>query len=101
MEFLDKCGASDSGITIPPWANFHHPPSRKFPSSVFNQACSCGVYHGSHSDKVHGHKTGVNEAEVCPPVRVPHLASLSALRFPEQLLSPPSGALSIAWPLLT
>jgi hypothetical protein len=69
---------------------------RKFPPSVSNQACSCEVYHGSHSDKGHGNKAAVSEAEVCP-VRAAHLASYQPFGFPKQQLSPSSGALSSAW----
>jgi hypothetical protein len=75
-------GASDSGIAIQPLANFQHPPSRKFSSSVLSQACFCGVCHGSHSDKGPGNKGAISEAEVGPPVRTDHLDAPSASLFP-------------------
>jgi hypothetical protein len=85
---LTNVGASDSGMTMQPLVNFHHPFSRKFPPSVSNQDCSCEVYHGSHSDKGHRNKTAASKAEICPPVRAAYLASLSALCFPRTLLVP-------------
>jgi hypothetical protein len=44
---LASVGASDSGMAMQPSPNFHHPSGRKCPSSVLNQAYSCGLYHGS------------------------------------------------------
>jgi hypothetical protein len=62
---------------------------RKFPPSVSNQACSCEVYHGSHSDKGHGNKAAASEAEVCPPVRTTCLTSLSDFWFPQTAVVSP------------
>jgi hypothetical protein len=36
----------------------------------------------SHLNNRHRNKAAVSEAEVCPPVRAAHLASLSAFQFP-------------------
>jgi hypothetical protein len=36
MELLEKCGVSNSVITIQPSANFHHLPGRKLPPSFSN-----------------------------------------------------------------
>jgi hypothetical protein len=62
--------------------NFQHQPSRTFLPSISNHTCCCEVNHGSHSDKGQGSKAVASEAEVCPPVRVVHLALLSAFWFP-------------------
>jgi hypothetical protein len=86
---LTNVGASNSGIVIRPLANFHHLLGRKFPSSVLNQACYCGVYCGSHSNKGHRNKAAVSEAEICSPVRAAHLASLSAFWFPWTIIVSP------------
>jgi hypothetical protein len=90
---LTNVGPSDSGMAMWQSVNFHLPSSRKFPPSLSNQACFCEVYHGSHSDKGHKNKAADSETEVCPLGKAAHLASLSAFWFPEQLSSPPSGAL--------
>jgi hypothetical protein len=89
MELLDSVGASDSGMAMWPSANFHHPSCRKFSPSVSNQACSCDVYCGYHSDKGHGNRAAVSEAEVCPPVRAAHLASPSVFQFPQTAVISP------------
>jgi hypothetical protein len=88
MGLLDKLGASDSGMTMWPSANFYHPSSRKLPSSVLNQACSCDVFHGSHSGKEHGNKAAVRAVGAGPLMRAACLASLSDFQFPEQLYLP-------------
>jgi hypothetical protein len=71
---LTNVGASDSGMAMQPSVDVYHPSSRKFPSSVLNQACSCEVYRGSHSDKGHRNKTAASEAKVCPLVGATCLA---------------------------
>jgi hypothetical protein len=75
---MTNVGASDSGMAMQPSVDFRHPSGGKFSSSVSNQACSCEVYHGSHSDKGPKNKAAANEAKVCPLVSAVHLASLSA-----------------------
>jgi hypothetical protein len=79
---LTNEGASDSGIAVWWLAKFHHLPGENFSSIILNQACSWGVYCGSHSDKGHRNKADVSEVEVFPPVRAVCLAFLSAFWFP-------------------
>jgi hypothetical protein len=76
---LTNAGASDSGMPMQPSANFHHLFSRKCPSSVLRQACSCGVCYGSHLAKGHGNKAGVKAVGASPLMKGACLASLSAL----------------------
>jgi hypothetical protein len=73
-----------------------HPPGRKLPPSVLSQACSCDVYHGSHSEKGHRNKAATSKAEFCPPMRAAWLASLSAFQFPWTLVVSPFGVLGNA-----
>jgi hypothetical protein len=93
MELLDKCGSQRlrcDNVAI----------SKLLPKCsplVTSQACFCEVYHGSHSDKGHGNKAAISEAEVCPPVRAKFAwLPYQSFNFPEQLWSFPSGALGSA-----
>jgi hypothetical protein len=86
MELLDKC--RDSDMSIWPSANFHHLSGRKCPFSVLNQACSCGVHHGSHLAKEHGNKA-IRTARDGPLMRAACLASLSAFQFPWAIVASP------------
>jgi hypothetical protein len=79
---LTNVGATDSSVAMQPSVNFHHPPGRKFSPSFSNQACSCDIYYGTHSNKGHGNKAAASEPKVCPPVKVGRLAFLSAFWFP-------------------
>jgi hypothetical protein len=101
MELFDKCGSQWLRYGNAATVDVYHPASRKFPSSVSNQACSCEVYHGSHSDKGHRNKAAASEAEVCFPVRAVHLAFLSAFLFAQTAIVSSSGALGSAWLLLS
>jgi hypothetical protein len=54
-----------------------------------NQACSCGVYCGSHSAKGHGNKAAIRTVGAGPLVRATCSISLSAFQFPRALVASP------------
>jgi hypothetical protein len=75
-----------TGIAIRLSANFHHPSGRKFSPLVSKQVFSCGVYHGSHSNKRHENKVALKTVRDGPLVRATCLASLAAFRFPQAIV---------------
>jgi hypothetical protein len=79
--------ASDSGMAMQPWINFHHVSGRKLPPLVSNQACFCEVCHGSPSDKGHGNKAAVSEAKLVFLWGLLAWLSYQPFSFPEQLSS--------------